>query len=386
MSSSDPYAKPPESHQLDESPGQGWPADPGALAPEIRPLIWRRWTWPQLIVSLSLAAAALWLISREVDPSAVARALGEADWRFVLLALGVILLTIGAKTWRWRLLFATPGQAPPLRDLFWAIMTGQLLNSLLWRIGDLARIYDLGRQTGRSKAQILSTVAVEKSLDMIFLALTVAALVPFLLLPESISRSGLFLAAVGSSILGVLALLAFRAEGLLALARRVAAILPAAWRDRSLRLTAAGLAGLASLRRRDRALTLLIFSTLIAFLAVVTPWVLFPAFGLPLGLKEAVLLHLVTTLGTVPPSTPARLGVFEWLVLFTLRPWVAAGDSLGLSYALAYHGVVLLPQIVLGCLAVLRWRHAILPDRAPGAAGYLAARVERPISDGDTAR
>jgi uncharacterized membrane protein YbhN (UPF0104 family) len=77
-------------------------------------------------------------------------------------------------------------------------------------------------------------------------------------------------------------------------------------------------------------------------------------------MKEAVLLHLVTSIGSLPPTTPARLGVFEGLVIFVLVQIGMTDQNLMLSYALLYHGVILIPQLLLGALALAqsRWRKA----------------------------
>ena len=105
-------------------------------------------------------------------------------------------------------------------------------------------------------------------------------------------------------------------------------------------------------------------SLLIGGLSVLTPLLLFTALGLPLGLKEAILLHLITSIGSVPPTTPARLGVFEWLVVFMLAQLGEGDENLRLSYALLYHSVVLLPQLTLGAVALAQSRWRRLPEEA----------------------
>jgi hypothetical protein len=79
---------------------------------------------------------------------------------------------------------------------------------------------------------------------------------------------------------------------------------------------------------------------------------------LPFGFVEAAVLNMALALGFVAPSTPLKIGIFEWLTIFVLRQFADLPDSLGLSYALVFHGVVILPTIILGFMATVRsrWR------------------------------
>jgi uncharacterized membrane protein YbhN (UPF0104 family) len=73
-----------------------------------------------------------------------------------------------------------------------------------------------------------------------------------------------------------------------------------------------------------------------------------------LGPVAATAIHVVLTVGTVPPSTPAKVGVFEFLVAFMLKFFGVENDALILAYTIIFHLVVVLPQILLGGIAVAR--------------------------------
>jgi hypothetical protein len=315
-----------------------------------------RHRWLRPLVSLVLLGLAVWLLGREISLAEFATALRTARLGFIILGLLLILLTAAAKAWRWQLLF-TPDRAPPaLGDLFWSMMLGQYLNLFLWRVGDVARVVDLGRRAQRSKAEILSTLVVEKTVDLLLLLVTLGVALPFVVLPDMLRSPGIALAVSALPIALTLYIVSFRNAWILRLSRRAAAWLPLPLADRLLRVVAAGLEGLAALRGGSNAPRLLLATTTVGLLYVATPWVLLPAFDLPFGLREAVLLHLVTSIGSVPPSTPARIGVFEWLVVFLLTQLAGASSPQFLSFAIAYHTVVLLPQAGIGAFAAVRRR------------------------------
>jgi uncharacterized protein (TIRG00374 family) len=316
-----------------------------------------RSAWLRLLLGALLGAGALWLVARNVSLQELAHAFGQARSGPMLLALGVVTLVILAKVWRWRFLYLTATAVPPFYALWNALLVGQLVNLLApFRLGEVARVYALYQQTQSSKAQALGTVAVEKSLDMIMLLFTLAILLPLVVVPRFISDQGPLLAGVAGGSLLFLYLLAYQTERVAGWLAFLAQRLPDAIGDRVTRWAVSGLSGLAALRSRRANVALVLSSAIIVALSVLTPLAVFWAFNLPYGLVEATLLNLVLSVGMVPPSTPAKVGIFEWLVVFTMRQLGMVDDALILSYALVYHAAVVLPPIVFGSVAATRTR------------------------------
>jgi uncharacterized protein (TIRG00374 family) len=118
------------------------------------------------------------------------------------------------------------------------------------------------------------------------------------------------------------------------------------------------LSGLSALRERQLLLRILGTSFLIAVTSVLTPYFLFPAFGIQLGLAEAAVIHVATSLALVPPSTPAKIGVFDGVVAFLLVWFDLENEGLIAAYTILFHLVVIVPQIIFGSMAASRtqWR------------------------------
>ncbi|MFW6184550.1 MAG: lysylphosphatidylglycerol synthase transmembrane domain-containing protein [Chloroflexota bacterium] len=322
-----------------------------------RVLSWLKQTpWLRIAISLLLSLIGLWFVIRDTSWNEVVFALQQAQFRYVLLAVVVIVVTIIAKTWRWQLLFRPRSQAPSFPDLFWAVSLGQLVNTAVpfLRLGEVARAVNLGEHARSSKARALGTMVVEKVLDLTMLALTLFLLLPFLVIPNFVSESGVVLALMALFAFLILYVVAFKGDLLLRVAKWALNPLPDAWRDRTLGVLVAGLQGLVALRHPATIIVLLVSSAVIAFLSVLTPWILFSAMSIPLGLAAGAAIHVVVTAGTVPPSTPAKVGVFEFLVAFMLRFFGIDDGGIILTYTIIYHLVSLLPQIVLGGIAAAR--------------------------------
>lgn len=326
----------------------------------------------QLVVTAVLLGVGLWYITARVTLQAVSAALAGTHVGFVLLAIAIMVITIALKVWRWQFLFApvdpdpadsaqtdsTPSQLaqarplPGYRPLFWATSLGQYVNLLIpfLRLGEVARIYALRQQAGISGMRTVGTLVVEKVLDLIFFALTVVLLLPLVVLPD-FYQPGLLLALIPTLLLGVLFFLAYRSHLFIQLSRRMIGCLPERWQERLSRSLIAGLEGIAALRNRQATAVLLLTSLVIAALSALLPYILFLAFSIPLGLIEGALMHVVVSVASAPPSTPAKIGVFNGVAALLLLQLGLQDEAVVISYAIVFHLVVIVPQIILGTVA-----------------------------------
>lgn len=330
--------------------------------PTATPSRWRKfWPWINGGLTAVLLIGSIWYLSRTIAFADIGQAFLAADGRFILLALLIFILNGSVKAWRWRVLLAPDEEdGVPYTAVFWAIWLGQFVNVILpfLRMGEISRAYAINHQAGFSKMRALSTIIIEKSIELVMLGLLVLILLPILALPDSMQSTGLtFLLIAGAIVLG-LGVVAYQTSWVIAQLRRLFQLLPQPIEARLTKLLIAGLEGLASLRSRSALGRLFISSVLLIFLGLLTPFLLFQAFHIPLGLAEAAVVDSALSLTTSAPSTPGQLGIFEGTVVLVLYQFGQTNQALSVSYALAFHLVVLLPKILLGGLAASRtnWR------------------------------
>lgn len=328
---------------------------------------WRRaLPWLNLALTVLLVLGGLWYLSTRVPLGDVLAALAAASPGWVALAVGVFLVTLLLKGWRWQLLFPPGGAPVPFRAAFWGLMLGQYVNLIIpfLRVGEVARLYALNHETGIPAARALGTLVVEKTLDLIFFGLTIVFILPFVILPDYVNRPGPWLLGLPAALLVVLYVLAFRTTWVIGVWRRIIRPLPERLAGWLLRVAVSGLEGLAALRDARRALLLLLTSLLVAALSVLMPYALFPALSLPLTLLDAALIHVVVSIAITPPSTPAKVGVFNAAVALMLLQLGLTDETAVAGYAILFYLVVILPQIALGLVAASRshWRWAAAPQ------------------------
>ena len=303
-----------------------------------------------VVVGAIVSGVALWLAFRRVSLDDVWASLTDANWVWILPALALTYLTLLVRAVRWRHLFLEPERVTAWESAK-AVNVGLLFNNVLpSRAGEVPRIFALGRRTGISKVEIGATIVVERSLDVLTVA--VAALVAWPFLPDDSwiqALCAICALIVAGFVVVAIALVVFRQH-----ARRLAEALlrrlPLVSDERAAAVTdslARGVHILASPRRLTLALAL---SVLVWTVATLSVFALFPAFDLPMSGTSAVLIIVATSLALTVPSTSGGLGVYEAAAQSSL---IAAGVPAGaaLSFALVLHGINFVPICLTGVLA-----------------------------------
>ncbi len=328
---------------------EGTPIEvPIAEAPPSRSRIWVR-----AGVGALIGAAALVLSFRGVDAGLVWESLQKLDRGLVGLALLSVLLSWGAATLRWWLLFHPDSQRVSFVDLLGGILVGQTINLMIpARVGEIARSYLASRRRTVSTVRALATIVLEKVIDSALVAVAAVVFLVDAALPEWVRSSGFaLLVSTAALVTGALAVVVWGGSFLLWFEEKTAHIHALA------RLHRAGhraLEGFNALRSMKIASLIWVMSAVILFFSVATNFILFRASGLPLSPAAALFVLIVLRIGQVPPSLPAKLGVFQYLVVLALSVY-AVEKTAALTYSFALYGVVVIPTIVAGALFMQRY-------------------------------
>ena len=203
----------------------------------------------QVALGTVLSLALLWLAFRDVPLSQVVATFSRADYRFVALALALVLVSPLARAARWRLLYHPDQKGLSYFRLAEVLLISQMLNIVVpARLGEVARIYFMGKIESQSRARTLGTIAVEKWLDILVLLLLVLLVPVFVSLPPWFRDSRLSLAVFATAFLGVTLTLSYGKDQMLTLVEWGSRFLPQSWRARIHRATGLALGSLDVLR------------------------------------------------------------------------------------------------------------------------------------------
>ena len=318
----------------------------------------------QVALGTGVSLLFLWLAFRNVPFSQVVAAFSQADYRFVALALVLVVVSPLARAARWRLLYHPHQKGLSCLRLAKVLLISQMLNIVVpARLGEVARIYFMGKT--QSRARTLGTIAVEKWLDILMLLVLVLLVPVFVSLPPWFRDSRASLAVFATAFLGLALTLSYGKDRLLTLVESASRLLPAGWRARFHRATGLALGSLDVLRSPWVGLRLQGWSLLIWALSILVNYIVFLALGLPLSFAAALFLVVVLQVGGAVPSVPGKLGVFHYLCTLALGVFgLEKGAALG--YAVLLYFVVFVPPSLLGAL-FLWWESVHRPQVKPVA-------------------
>ena len=328
---------------------------------------WRFWIG--IVISLVCLVLVLW----NIDYRDVLTALAQANYAWLIPSSLLLAGTIASKVLRWQLLF--PGDRSRIRrgKLLAALMISYALNTILpARLGELARAYVIGQTENLSKSLALSTIVVEKVLDVLTLLLFLVLLLPFVSLPSWIRQPVVLMAPLFLVLLALIMSLAYRRSTTLALAGSILRRVPRLNADRVLGTLGSALSGFDALGSVRANLVLWGWSLAVWATSGLFILLVMLAFHIDAPPSAALLLLCVTSLGMTVPSSPGYIGVYHWLVVSTLQIY-GVERELALSFAFALHAVTFIPLTLLGIFYMMRENYSLQSIEQGAIAGPGAA-------------
>jgi uncharacterized protein (TIRG00374 family) len=103
--------------------------------------------------------------------------LKNADYKWVVLSLVFASLAYLSRARRWVILVHPLGYKPSFSSTFYALMTGYMANLALPRIGEITRCVALGKKEKIPVDQLIGTVVIERTVDLVALLSILAGLI-----------------------------------------------------------------------------------------------------------------------------------------------------------------------------------------------------------------
>jgi uncharacterized protein (TIRG00374 family) len=273
---------------------------------------WRFW------VGLVISAVALFLALRGIDLREVGDELAGAEYVYFVPAGAALLAYLLVRSIRWRLML---GSKVSLSDSFWITNIGYLVSNVFpFRLGDPARAVLVGRRNSVSTAAALSTVVVERVLDMLMIVLLLAVTLPFIeTVPLELRSAGPIAGAAAAAALALLIVLALRPDWAQGVLQWLSARVPRLNQERWSRTLDDLLEGLEALRSLRQIVTLLAWSVVTWVFVVLYYWAMLWVFLDQPSLVEGSLLTCAIGLSMALPAAPGAIGAFEVAARYALE-------------------------------------------------------------------
>jgi uncharacterized protein (TIRG00374 family) len=271
--------------------------------------------WKNIIPGLAVSVICLVVVFYFIDPHQLLQALQLADYRLVFIGFLVSVSWLLVRGMVWRTLLQNKAS---YSQVFFTVTEGYLLNNLLpFRLGEVARALLLSQKAGLQFWGVLSTIVIERILD---LAMAVGLLL--ITLPFVVGASWAAEAAFGAGTLvvvglAVLYLLARYREWAIRQYEKLGARWPILLRIGGRRVTEF-LNGLSVLTAGTLFLKAIAWSIANWLVAIAQYYLLMLAFFPHAKLLWAAFALGVAALGIAAPSSPGALGVLELSIVGAL--------------------------------------------------------------------
>ncbi len=305
-----------------------------------------RWLWAGVAVGAAFLALAL----RQGDAAHAWQSVLACDGRSVGTAWLAAVAFMALKAWRWQWLLR-PLHPFGFAAVHAAVYAGTAANLVVPHSGEFLRASLLGIKAHHPASPLLATVAVERVLD--FLALAVLALAGVWFAPQRptwlVVAAGLAvaLAALGFCIM----LIGLRpTRRIRAAVRWLLGHLPPnaeSWMTRQLGRGAKGLAVAGTVRAWFGLLLLSVVQWVCVVAAIAACAAAVSAHP---GFAACVLVFALMVLGLTLPSPPIQVGATQWAFVVGFE-WVGLGADQGLAASLVYTVAVLSWMLLAGAVA-----------------------------------
>lgn len=312
----------------------------------------RSWQW---VIGLLVSIIALAFAFQGVNLNELGNALTQARYEFILPALLCVWLGQRLRAQSWRVIL---GHQLTHTEVFSALNAGYLLNNLLpLRLGELGRAYLISRTGKMTVSQALSSVVVERVVDLCMVSAFLVALLPALAFPGWAINA--VIAAIVLVTLGLTALYVIVTQRgwMLKLVGWAVRVPLSFWRGatRLEEMADAFIDGMQAIREPRRFVQAALFSGLAWLSAGASLAFTLLAFRVSSDLAQIGVMGYftlaVTALSIALPSAPGSLGVWQWAVVLALSVFGVVREA-ALSVAILHHAANYTVTSVMGAVAL----------------------------------
>lgn len=298
----------------------------------------------RLLLGIFLSVVFVAITLSGVDTQQVGRLIFAASPLVLGAALGLVVLELGTRAFRWHQLMKPVASAASYRRSLAFLCIGYFANSMLpARLGDLARAYLAGRAFNAPRLGILGTIVVERFADGVTMLFGVIVFGSIVAAGAAIRDTAVALAAVGVAGIAVLAagVIVARRAGLhsTAFGRVATDLVDRVGRGAAAIRSPGGLATIAG-------------ATIVAFVvAVSVVFTIASSVGLRLAPEQAALVTAGLALSLAIPAAPGSVGTYEFVGVSILTG-LGFAPELSLATVVLVHVFASVPAALAGLIAM----------------------------------
>lgn len=305
------------------------------------------------ILGFTVSGFFLWLALKEVDFSKVPALISQISPVFILFALLSLTAEHLVRAVRWKAILH--GRELPFGQVYSALILGFFFNNVFpVRAGEAIRAVYLGRKKLVPASEAFGSVVVERLLDGIVVAGFVTWILTAYPVRPLIQKAGLSAIAFFFGVLAVLLVLQLKRDWLDKALNIALKPFPESGHKKIRLVAGSFIEGISTVASPARFAKAILLSLAAWFFSLVTFVILLQAFGLPLGFGAAVTILGVIAIGSMIPSSPGMIGVFEYCCIIALVEILGQSNETAIAFGLLAHGLSYFYIIIVGAAILVR--------------------------------
>ncbi|GIW43931.1 MAG: membrane protein [Candidatus Binatia bacterium] len=305
----------------------------------------------QVVVSLAVGGVFLLLAFWNVSLSRLAEVLGNFHWPWLLAAVGVSVVLMLLRAWRWQLELE-PLEHVPFGRL-WSVtaVAYSAINLIPARLGEVVRPWLVAQFSSVRMSQAIGSVVVEKLMDSFCIVTYILA--ALLYTPElpTWARNGAVFPAVFTAFFALVVVLAYN-RGEHWVQRYFSGWLPERAGQAVARALRAVLQGMQVLPNGALLGRVFVVSLVLWFLPIVSSWIVMKGFGFPVPFSAALVVFLFIGMATALPNPPAMVGPFQYACILALGIY-GVGREEALAFGLLLNALQVLTIVGQGVVGAV---------------------------------
>ncbi len=307
----------------------------------------------KLIIGIAISIAGLWYAFRGMNFSELIDHLSQTNFSFILLAMGIIVVSVALRAYRWQLMLK-PIQTITFNPLFASTMIGYFGNSVLpFRLGELLRAYSISRKESITSSVAFGTIIMEHILDLMGLA---AVMIFFAFFSPLMEWSGNVLIGLVALTVGGLGIIIWLGRSHSNFHERVVhwKIFEKSSGQKLLNSIQKIFKGLTSIGRTKHSGQLFL-STLALWVLIYASIILVVlATGININWVAVGIILIATSLAITVPSAPGYVGTYHAAAVYVLVNIYNVGLAESQAFAVLIHAIGFIPLVVIGFFYFLR--------------------------------
>jgi uncharacterized protein (TIRG00374 family) len=317
----------------------------------------------KFLAGMGISLFFLILLFRKIDFNQLVNVLKTLDYRYLVAAVIVTILSISSRAVRWHYLVLPLKKAKP-RNLLSATIICYMANNLLpARLGEFARAFVFAEKEGLSASSVFATLVIDRLFDG-FSVLIILLITFFTVkLPPGMENLQNGLVTGGYVTLAIyLAVIVFLVLLKRSTARTIHVIgfalkpFPKIIAEKTINLLGSFIAGIRLPTKPGELIAILLSCSFIWGTAAWTIDLTLKAFNIQLPFTAALFILVFLVFAVMVPASPGFVGTYHAACMYGLMAFAIPKEQ-ALSVALIVHAVAFFPIIFVGFYVL--WREKI---------------------------